>query len=519
MFGLLAAAFFFFSGVLFVAHLGVQNDEALFASPLFTPKDWFYRIRLFHSDIPLLLMSYLGTCKSLIYKFLFQWFGVTAGSIRIPMVLTGALSIWLFWLFLRRVAGERAALIGCALLISDSIYLLTNCFDWGPVALQHLLILGAMLLIVCFHQEGRDASLFGGFLLAGLAVWDKALALWMLSGIFIACILVAWRQISGAMSRRRVGLAAAGFCLGASPFLIYNVTHGFASLRENAGRDFSDVPERARQLENTLNGEGMFGWLIEEDRDTPAPHPPSNLVETVSAEISTDAGHPRHNLMVFGLLLALVLAPLARGNARKGILFGVTAMAVAWVQMATTKNAGGSLHHIILLWPLPAMIVAISLAAASRRLGRAGLPAAVAVTVLLAGSGLLVTNEYYAQTVRNGGTVPWSDAVFTLSDFLKTTPAKTVSCVDWGILDTLRLLNRGRLPLRWGGDESEASLPELVAAAPAVFIGHPVGREVFQGKTNRLLNVAGKLKYRRRMLAVIGDSFGRPVFEVWEFEP
>jgi hypothetical protein len=371
---------------------------------------------------------------------------------------------------------------------------------------------------VRFHQDGREGSLFGAFLLAGLAVWDKALALWMLSGICIACILVARRQILNAMSRRRISLAAVGFCLGASPFLIYNLTHGFASLRENAGRDFSDIPGRARQFENTLNGQGMFGWLIEEDQNTPEPHPPSNTLESISAEISTFAGHPRHNLMVYGLLLALALAPLARGSARKVVLFGVTAMAVAWIQMATTKNAGGSVHHIILLWPLPAMIVAISLAAASRRLGRAGLPAALAVTALLAGSGMLVTNEYYAQTVRNGGTVPWSDAVYTLSDFLKTTPAKTLSCVDWGILDTLRLLDRGRLPLRWGGDETEASLQELVAAAPAVFVGHPVGREVFQGKTENLLKVAAGLGYRRRMLAVIGDSFSRSEFEVWVFE-
>lgn len=519
LFGLLAAAFFLLSGVLFVPHLGVQNDEALFASPLFAPKDWFYRIRLFHSDIPLLLMSYLGTCKTLIYKFLFQWFGVSPESTRIPMVLAGAGSVWLLWLLLRRLSGQRAALVGCALLTSDSIYLLTTCYDWGPVALQHLLLLAACLLVVRFHQERREGSLFAGFFLAGVAVWDKALALWMLSGICIACILVARRAVLENVNRRRIGLAAAGFCLGASPFLIYNVTHGFATLRENAGRDFSDIAGRARQFENTLDGQGMFGWLVEEDQNTPSPHRPSGPLERLSDEISSLAGHPRHSLMFYGLLLALALAPLARGADWKGILFAAVALAAAWIQMATTKNAGGSVHHIILLWPLPAMIVAISLAAASRRLGRAGLPAVLAVTVLLAGSQILVTNEYFAQTVRNGGTVPWSDGVYTLAELLKTTPSKTVSCVDWGILDALRLLDRGRLPLRWGGDETDASLPGLVSGAPALFVGHTPGREVFQGKTEHLLQVAAGLSYRRKMLAVIADTYGRPTFEVWEFEP
>jgi hypothetical protein len=517
LFGPLAAIYFLLWGVLFTPRLGVQNDEALFASPLYAPKDWFYRIRLFHSDIPLLLMSYLGTLKTLLYRFLLRWFGVSPASVRVPMLLAGAGSVWLFWLLLRRLAGERAAWIGCALLATDSMYLLTTCYDWGPVALQHLLIIAAMLLAARFHQEGRETFLFCAFLLAGLAVWDKALALWMLSGILIAGVLVLGRGFVAGMNFRKCGIAIAGFCLGASPFLIYNVTHGFATLRENAGRDFSDIPGRARQLRNTLNGQGMFGWLTEEDAGTPNPHAPSDGIERLSDEMSSLADHPRHSLMVYGLLLALVVAPLARGPGLRILLFGVAAMALAWIQMATTANAGGSVHHIILLWPLPAMIVAVSLAAASRRLGRVGLPAVVAITAILAGSQMLVTNEYYAQIVRNGGTVTWSHAVYKLSGLLKTTPVKTVSCVDWGIMDTLRLLNRGRLPLRWGGDETEASLPGLVGPGH-VFLGHSPGREVFQGKTERLLQVASRLGYKRKMLAVIGDSFGRPIFEVFEFE-
>ncbi len=529
-FALFTAAFFFLSGVFFVPHLGVQNDEALFASPMFAPKDWFYRIRIFHSDIALLLMSYLGTLKTLLYKPVFRWFGVSAASTRIPMLLAGAASIWLFFLLLRRLVGERAACIGCALLAADSLFLLTTCFDWGPVALQHLLIITGLLLAVRFYQERRPLSLFGAFLLFGLAVWDKALALWMLSGMGIAAMAIVPRQILGAVNFRRTGIAIGGFLLGASPFLIYNLTHRFATLRENSARDFSDIEGRARLLQNTADGQAMFGWLIEENQDTPVPHPPSDAVESLSADISSFTGHPRHSLMVYGFLLALLLAPLARGPDLRVILFGLVALTLAWIQMATTANAGGSVHHSILLWPLPAMVIAVSLAAASRRLGRAGLPAALALTAILAGSEVLVTNEYYALMVRNGGTVPWSDAVYTLSDYLKSTsgpaarlsggvPAKQVACVDWGILDTLRLLNRGTLPLRWGGDEDDPRLPELIAQPGTLFLGHTAGREIFPGKTEKLTQRAAALGYKRKVLAVIGDSFGRPTFEVFRFEP
>jgi hypothetical protein len=510
----LATIFFFFSGVFFVPHLGLQNDETLFASPLFPPKGWFYRIRLFHSDIALLLMSYLGTLKTLIYIWIFRWFGTRQDATRIPMLIAGSIGIWLFFRLLSRVAGDRAACIGCTLLAADSLYLLTTCFDWGPVALQHLLMIGGLLLVVRFYQEKRSLSLFGAFLLFGLAVWDKALALWMLSGMFVAGVVVFPRRIF-VTNFRHIGIAACGFCLGASPFLIYNLTHRFATLRENSSRDFTDVSGRARLVRNTLDGQGMFGWLVEEDAGTPSPHAPANPVEKVSAAISAAAAHPREDLMFYGLLLALALAPLARGSDLRAILFSAVAMAVAWIQMATTRDAGGSVHHIILLWPFPTMIIAVSFAAASRRLGRAGLPAAIAITAVLAGSEVLVTNEYYAVMVRNGGTVPWSDAIYTLSDYLKSgPPARSVACVDWGIMDSLRLLNRGALPLRWGGDEDDASI-SAAADGGTLYLGHAPGREIFPGKTEKLVGRATALGLRREMLAVIADSYGRPTFEVF----
>src|SRR5205823_3206414 len=133
-----------------------------------------------------------------------------------------------------------------------------------------------------------------------------------------------------------------------------------------------------------------------------------------------------------------------RGGALRAILFALVAMAVAWAQMAVTANAGGSVHHAILIWPLPHMVIAVSFAATSRRLGRAGIPALAVLLAVIMISGMLVTNEYYTRMRRNGGGMNWTDAVFRLSDYMKTKSSKAVYCVDWGIMDGLRLLNRGK---------------------------------------------------------------------------
>jgi hypothetical protein len=524
-FALACCLLFFASGWLFLPHLGVQNDEALFASPLFPPKAAFM-VKIGHSWLPVMLMSYLGTLKTWIYRPIFASFGTGMYAMRAPMLLAGAASIWLFFLFLRRAAGYRAAVIGSGLLAVDTLYLLTVAFDWGPVALQHLLLLGGLLLLLGFYQTRQVPRLFWGCFLLGLGMWDKALMTWMLGGVFIASVTLYPKDILSVTTLKRLAISAAAFLLGALPLVVYNVESRLSTFRSNTTYDAHDVPGKARLLMATANANGLFGWLNNEDWQTTAPHNPTGRIPAVSASISSLAGHPRHNLMLYAFLLALLLTPLARGAALRAILFALIAMTVAWLQMAVTANAGGSVHHAILIWPLPQMVIAISFAAASRRIGRFGVPVLATVVAVMMVSGVLVTNEYFRLLLRNGGGQNWTDAIFRLSDYMKEDSSKIVYCVDWGIMDSLRLLNRGKLPLRVGtdlvnkaqaNDEGRQTLMKAIAARDDVFLAHTKDFEFFQGNDERLVNYAAGLGYRREMLATIPDSYGRPVYEVYHF--
>jgi hypothetical protein len=316
------------------------------------------------------------------------------------------------------------------------------------------------------------------------------------------------------------------FALGALPLIIYNADEKLATFRSNMARDTSNIPGKARLLMETADSGGLFGWMVNEDWQAPAPHQPEGWVQQASAHISSLAGHPRHNLMLYAFALALLLAPLARGDALRAILFALIAMAVAWGQMAVTANAGGSVHHTILLWPFPEMVIAVSFAAASRRLGRAGIPSVAAVLLVLMVSGALVTNEYYSLMLRNGGSQNWTDAIFKLADYMKGVPSKGIYCADWGIMDSLRLLNRGKLPLNVGTDpirkpelsaDDRAYLERMISEPGHVFIAHTKDYEFFEGVNAKLLKYAAESGYERAMLAVIPDGWGRPVYEVYHF--
>jgi hypothetical protein len=201
-------------------------------------------------------------------------------------------------------------------------------------------------------------------------------------------------------------------------------------------------------------------------------------------------------------------------------------MALAWVQMAVTANAGGSVHHAILIWPLPQMVIAISFAAASRRLRSAGIPALAIILAVLMASGLLVTNEYHFLMMRNGGSQNWTDAIFRLDDYMKGVTSSNVFCVDWGIMDSMRLLSRGKLPLRVGtdpitkpvlNDADREFLANTISGAGHVFINHTKDFEFFTGVNDKLVKYAADAGYRREIMAVIPDSHGRPVYEVYRF--
>jgi hypothetical protein len=57
----------------------------------------------------------------------------------------------------------------------------------------------------------------------------------------------------------------------------------------------------------------------------------------------------------------------------------------------------------------------------------------------------------------------------------------------------------------------------MVTDPGAVIVAHTKDFENFVGTNNKLVKFAAAEGYRREMLTVISDAFGRPAFEVYRF--
>ena len=511
-------------------HLGIQTDEAIFVAGIYQTDTAYYTIRIFHHFIPLMILSYLGTLKSLIYAGLFQIFTPSLYSTRIPVLLMGAATIWLFFVLLRKLSGMAAATAGCILLATDTIFLLTDIFDWGPAALAHLLLVSGMLLLVHYYETRRLSVAAWAFFLFGLAMWDKALFIWSMAGLAAAALVVFPRALLRLATPKAVGVAVVAFLLGAAPLVHFNLRKGGETFRNNAAWSTKGFSSKLAMLAGTLGGGYLFGYMIREDNDGAPPLAPTTPLTKASERVSALFGHPRHNLLIFAEGGALLLLPLlwrARTRGAGAGLFALVFLATAWLAMALNPNTGGSVHHVVLLWPVPHMLVAVAFGEAAQKFGRPGRVTLALMLCLVCASNLLVTNEYYRVMRRNGSGLVWTDAIYPLSAFLGTVKATQVMPIDWGFYDSLRLLD-GRLPLRVGMDP--LSKPVLSArdrqtvrgwldTPGTIFVAHTAPNQIFAGVNERLDDVAREGGFARETLKLFPDRHGRIVGEVFRYKP
>jgi hypothetical protein len=519
-------AVFLLQGFALIPYVGVQNDEVLFASGIYQPvaSEWAVGVR--GHALPTMEMSYVGSLKTWMYAGIFKLWPPSPYSIRIPMLLLGAVTIWLLFLLMREAVGMRAAVAACTLLAFDTTYLMTCCFDWGPVAIQHALLVGAILSLWRAHVSGGLLPLAAGFFLLGLGVWDKAVFAWMVAGLGVAALAVFPREILAKVTPARLAAAALAFALGAAPLIHYNVKNGLKTFRANAHYSAEDLGAKVTILRASLDGSSLLGYMVRNEPAVAAAKPRGPL-EEASVAASEALGAPRSGFLLTAALAALALVPwLWATPARRPMLFALIFMAVTWAQMAFVKDAGGSAHHTALMWPFPEFLIGTVFAGASKYAGRAGLIALMAVLAVVSASSLAVTNQHLAQLIEDGPATIWTDASAALSRYLQEHPAKTVYVMDWGILDTLRALSRGSLPLRFGSDDvaqpeiddaARARIARMLAEKGAIFVGHTDDNQIFPERNERMQAAAGAAGYRKRVVKMIEDRNGRPIFEIYRW--
>ncbi|WP_321473535.1 glycosyltransferase family 39 protein [uncultured Paludibaculum sp.] len=525
--GLVACLLFLALGLTFIPYPGAQYDETLFVMSIHSPQYVEYAMKFGAVKVPIMLMTYIGTLKAAIYAPILHFFGAGHATLRLPVLLMGTASVWLLFLILKRLSGWKTAFLLALLLATDALYLLTGIFDWGPVALQHILFTAAVYCFVRFPDDRRRRWLFLGSFCGGLALWDKALFIWLLAGFGVALLAVFPRQLLAlAKDRRHLAAVLLGFVLGAAPFLYYNKIHKLRTFTANTDVDERHALDKILMLDHTFDGSGLMGYMVREDPEGPV----QNLKpwEKVPLFLNGKLGNPRNSLQHIFLVLALLIAPILcwNGPNRKAALLFLTGGVATFALMLITKSAGGSAHHTVLLWPVPQILAGLMVGEVQRRWPARGWRIAAGIVVLCVLSNLAVLNTYLAHFIACGPTVVWTDAIRPLVTEIGSRPGRSFFGVDWGITQQVEFYGSGTISYYRGSDGVVIDLPapgsvrqlERALADPAtLFVTHTDGHESFTGVRKKLIDFAAERGYHDEIYKLIYDRHGVPIFEIHEF--
>ena len=215
---------FFFCGQAFLRNIGPQMDEAEFTGSVFAPFDDTAAIHVVGARIPLMIDTYAGSLKALLYTPLLRARKANTYNLRMPVLAAGTLTLFLYFLFFRMAMGGAAAVAGTAILALDPLFAITSTLDFGIVTVQHLLTAIALPLLIVYHRRRRLWMLGAAAFALGLGLWDKATFVWVLIALAAGAAAAFPGELRAHLKWKTVSVAAAGLLLGASPFLYYMAT-------------------------------------------------------------------------------------------------------------------------------------------------------------------------------------------------------------------------------------------------------------------------------------------------------
>jgi hypothetical protein len=163
-----------------------------------------------------------------------------------------------------------------------------------------------------------------------------------------------------------------------------------------------------------------------------------------------------------------------------------------------------------LLWPFQFLVIAAALGSVPLGLAAAG-------AAILCLSNLAVTNQYYADLIRNGPALRWTDATDALEQYLVDAKPARIFAADWGFFETLNLLGEGNMPLYFADSRIPETQDQMIAAPASLFVSHERGHE-YEPEIHAGLQERARLDgYQEVRVTTILDLNGRPTYEVFRF--
>jgi len=503
---------------------------------------------------PLMVQDYIGALNVYLALPLLAMSGVGVPNLRVLPVLCGLLVLLLVersvseWLAWRRADADNpntaaalttapitiAGLVAIALLAVSPSFVFWSRQGIFVTNLTQVFVFLCMWQIVRWLRTGKAGAFLVAALAAGLALYTKLVAIWVIAPLALLALL-GWmrRRRQGdapALSLRTLFMSTAAFALPLLPLLWFNLQSGgtLASIGGNLGRSYYGVDNLAIGA-NLVTRIGQLAQVLRGDQFWYLGAVHANSLASWAGLIVVTIGAMRAPRIVLPALALL-------GGAVLISIFTVSDLFIT---------------HYALLQPL--VLATIALAASTTlpdRQPSTTLPDRQPSTtdkattrnaqrwapLLLAGAllssmftvDLVNSLAYHRALGQSGGLADHSDASYHLAYYLRHNGMGAPIALDWGIDATVRYLSEGTVtPIEIFGYASPLAPDETFAAQVAGFLANPDNvyvmhseqATVFQGRADVFRATASALGLTPVLEQTFTQRDGAPLYEIWKAYP
>jgi hypothetical protein len=502
---------------LFVAtrHLscpGLGYDEVNWANVALGDLDgsWI-RARVF--GIPWLLsLPYIGTVKGFLMGPVFQVFGVSAVSVRLPVVILGVgILVATYWV--ARGVFERwwqAAMVLLLLAVNPDLVLRLRQ-DFGPVGIDFLLKVLVVIAALAFARRPVVAVLAVLVLLEALGLWNKLTFVWYICAVNLAYFVIYRDSISALLrpaGRPFLALLILSQAALAAYFLVVYFHFDVGGF-ETAGQTQIGISDRMASFAGM-----MF----------------ASASGVLSVDFSFDEYQPLGGKLWGAIKLAMAavgfFTMIFRPSTNRAPSFVGTVGVMIIAFMAATKAADKP-WHIIAAEPF----VTIAFVWGATFLGATFLGwRRIIIPALVLILGLLTAGQTWAHldrvvckaptTLRGVYRAISSMAIYPLIDFVGEHQELRYIVADWSIRNQLLLFTKNRKVVAGeiAADGIHQRAAELFADPLVAFIVHAPIATCFWDTRDALFQEAADRGVTLRLIRTFSDG-ADPVIELWAVDP
>lgn len=486
---------------------------------------------------PVFVQLYGGAAKSWLLLPGFALFGASMPVLRLTALAWGLVALLLFMLWTWRWLGRNTALLAGALLAFDPAFFFISVLDWGPALPSFLCRFACFYFALRWWQirnqpqppEPEDAAgkmmpekmsgtvpapffrrlsspafrgslcAFLAGLFAGLGFYNKIDFAVLLGGVLLALLcsnaatLRARRLLRPSSIRHSrssnpkpplsifsppLAIAGLGFLLTAGPMLAH--IPGILNALASGGKSATAPGEMAEKFNTTLamyDGSYFYrlmdaGGLFDKMYQTRAPvFAPLGIAFLLAASY-------------------LVLRSYFGGSTGDAAAFPI--LAAVFITAGIFLMPGAvRIHHIVLVYPFPHLVVAMAVGRLCRRRRREtpGSPVqhvfspssavVAALFILLLASQLFALQRTQQLIRQTGGRGRWSDALSTFARQVRGRSDLTIVSLDWGFNEQLAFLTDGPALAEPFWDFLEGKAPPLLRSTNCIYLVHPAEYSLF----------------------------------------